>query len=287
MRNAIATAMALLSFSACGEATDPEVVSAPDANLAFHIDPDRITVSGISSGAYMAGQFHVAHSELISGAGLLAGGLWYCAGGSMSQALGPCIKGGDIDLDAIAGRVAPLVASGMIDDSSNLRQDRVWIFHGAADDTVHPSVSAAAGEFYQRFMSPAQVVFVNDIDVVHGMPTVSTGHACDTFAAPFLNACNYDAAGVLLEHLYGPLNPPVEASSELLTVSRNRTKRPSSRTWRGFTCRTIAGMAPPADCTLLFTVAHNPQKPSATPSSRGRVSTSGPSRTACSFCTRR
>jgi poly(3-hydroxybutyrate) depolymerase len=220
MRNAVAIVLTLLLFSACGEGTSPEDASAPDADLEFQIDPDRITVSGISSGAYMAGQFHVAHSALIRGAGLLAGGPWYCAGGSMEQALGPCVKGGDIDLDAIADRVAQLVESGMIDDSSNLRQDPVWIFHGAADETVHPSVSAAAGAFYQRFMPPDQVAFVNDIDVVHGMPTVSTGHACDTFAAPFLNACNYDAAGELLEHLYGPLNPPVEASSELLTVDQ-------------------------------------------------------------------
>lgn len=217
MRSAIATVITLLLVSACGDGTDSE---APDAGLELRIDPERVTVSGVSSGAYMAGQFHVAHSELISGAGLLAGGPWYCAGGSMSQALGPCIKGGDIDLEVSISQVEQLAASGLIDDSSNLRDDRVWIFHGAADDTVHPSASAAAREFYRRFMSPDQIAFIDDIEVVHGMPTVSTGHACDTFAAPFLNACNYDAAGELLKHLYGPLAPPTEASAELLTLTQ-------------------------------------------------------------------
>ena len=28
------------------------------------------------------------------------------------------------------------------------------------------------------------------------------------FATPYLNNCNYDAAGLLLKHIYGSLNPP-------------------------------------------------------------------------------
>jgi poly(3-hydroxybutyrate) depolymerase len=219
MRNAIAIVIPLLLFSACGKGPTP-VVSSGDAELSFRIDPERITVSGISSGAYMAGQFHVAYSGLVGGAGLLAGGPYFCAGGSAATALGPCVKGGDMGLEGIAGQVEQFAASELIDDSANLQDDRVWIFHGAADVTVHPSVPDAAGEFYQRFMPARQIVLVNDIEAVHGMPTVSTGHPCDTFASPFLNACNYDAAGELLEHLYGPLNEPAETSAELLPVTQ-------------------------------------------------------------------
>jgi hypothetical protein len=227
MRNAIATVIPLLLFSACDNGATPKAGSSPDAELSFRVDPDRVTVSGISSGAYMAGQFHVAYSELIGGAGLLAGGPWFCAGGSVSKALGPCINGGDMDLDGIAAQARQFAASELIDDSANLRDDRVWIFHGSADATVHPSVSGAAGEFYQRFMPPGQIVIVSDIDAVHGMPTVSTGHPCDTLASPFLNACNYDAAGELLEHLHGPLNARVETSAELLPV----TQEPYEEAW--------------------------------------------------------
>ena len=39
----------------------------------FRTDPAGITVSGISSGAYMAGQMHVAFSDRIEGAALVAG----------------------------------------------------------------------------------------------------------------------------------------------------------------------------------------------------------------------
>jgi poly(3-hydroxybutyrate) depolymerase len=43
------------------------------------IDPAQISVSGISSGAFMANQLHVAHSAQLMGAGLIAGGLYGCA----------------------------------------------------------------------------------------------------------------------------------------------------------------------------------------------------------------
>jgi len=204
----------------CDEPAPPEPTASVEAEKSFRIDPDRITVSGISSGAYMAGQLHVAYSGLFSGAGLLAGGPYQCAGGSMSRALGPCVKGGDVGIAGITARIYELVESGAIDDSDNLRDDRVWIFHGAADETVDRSVSLATGDFYRQFLDSAQLVLVTDVNVVHGMPTLSEGHPCDTFAAPFLNACDYDAAGELLKQLYGPLNPPADAVAELLPVSQ-------------------------------------------------------------------
>jgi hypothetical protein len=37
------------------------------------------SVSGLSSGAYMAGQFQIAHSSVVMGAGIIAGGPYGCA----------------------------------------------------------------------------------------------------------------------------------------------------------------------------------------------------------------
>jgi hypothetical protein len=43
------------------------------------LDLDETSVSGLSAGAYMAGQLQVAHSSHIVGAGVVAGGpLWLC-----------------------------------------------------------------------------------------------------------------------------------------------------------------------------------------------------------------
>lgn len=58
--------------------------------VGVNIDPGQISVSGISSGGFMAHQFHVAHSEHIMGVGIVAGGQYYCAGGSVLDAVTKC-----------------------------------------------------------------------------------------------------------------------------------------------------------------------------------------------------
>jgi poly(3-hydroxybutyrate) depolymerase len=40
------------------------------------------------------------------------------------------------------------------------------------------------------------------------MVTESAGNACETTAPPYINDCDYDAAGELLKHLLGALEPP-------------------------------------------------------------------------------
>ncbi len=61
-----------------------------------NIDPDQISVSGISSGGFMAHQFHVAHSEHIMGAGIVAGGPYFCARGSILDAVTKCSQLSDV-----------------------------------------------------------------------------------------------------------------------------------------------------------------------------------------------
>src|SRR5215468_4868285 len=45
----------------------------------FPVDRAQVSVSGISSGAFMANQLHIAHSAGIMGAAIIAGGLYGCA----------------------------------------------------------------------------------------------------------------------------------------------------------------------------------------------------------------
>lgn len=42
-------------------------------------DLSRCSVSGLSSGAFMAVQLHLAHASMFSGAGIVAGGPYRCA----------------------------------------------------------------------------------------------------------------------------------------------------------------------------------------------------------------
>ena len=52
-----------------------------------------VTVSGLSSGAFMAVQLHVAYSSIISGAAVYAGGPYWCAQGNLNTATLDCMVG--------------------------------------------------------------------------------------------------------------------------------------------------------------------------------------------------
>lgn len=204
----------LAVLAACSEQEPPM----PGQVESYDIDPARITVSGISSGAYMAGQMHVAYSGLVHGAALLAGGPYYCAEGSVTQGIGACMKGGSIDTGKLAAQARVLAANGDIDPVVNLADDPVWIFIGTEDEQVHADVARAAAAFYRALNADADVTLVDNVEVVHGMPTLSTGNDCSTFATPFLQACDYDAAGELLAKLHGDLTARTDASGELVSV---------------------------------------------------------------------
>ena len=58
--------------------------------LSLDIDPDRITVSGISSGGHMATQLHIAYSDFFSGVAILSGVHFNCAENTHKTALKRC-----------------------------------------------------------------------------------------------------------------------------------------------------------------------------------------------------
>ncbi len=174
----------------------------------------RVTVSGISSGAYAAIQSHVALSSTISGAAAIAGGPYHCAEGNVMKALGRCISGADIDVAALIEAARSAASAGDIDPVESLADDRAWLFHGKADPIVNAAVSAALADFYADFVPETAIALVEDIPVTHGWPTRDQGVACDEMGGDYINACDYDAAGAMLEHLYGPLDAPLAAREE-------------------------------------------------------------------------
>lgn len=82
-----------MAIAVCGLAASNAAMAAPpleEVATGVKIDVGRISVSGISSGGFMAHQFHVAHSEHIMGAGIVAGGPYHCAQGRISDAVSRC-----------------------------------------------------------------------------------------------------------------------------------------------------------------------------------------------------
>lgn len=170
-----------------------------------------VSVSGISAGGYMAVQFHVAHSRSVDGVGVLAAGPYFCAQGSAWRARYNCMQPGTwTPLPAVPALLAAtraLAAAGSIDPIEELRGDRAWLFSGRRDDTVRREVTAALQRYYVALLAPAQVAFVTEVEAGHAMVTADYGAPCPASAHPFLNDCDFDAAGALLAHLHGPLQP--------------------------------------------------------------------------------
>lgn len=208
--------LATILVTACGKEEPAE----PEETVTYNVDSSRISVSGLSAGAMMATQLHIAHSSLFNGVALLSGGPWYCAQGSMQRGLGPCMKGGDIGVAQLIASAKQAEADGAIDSLANLTDDRAWIFHATLDEAVAEPVSQAALAFYTEFMPRESIKYVGDIEAAHGFPTLETGVTCNEMASPYLNACNFDAAGKLLAALYGELELGVAAAGELREVSQ-------------------------------------------------------------------
>jgi hypothetical protein len=186
------------------------------------------TVSGVSSGAYMAGQFHLAHNRIVSGAALIAGGPYGCAqsvyargivgpGSALinaSRAINGCMAN---DLAAwgvpnprqLAEQARGFVREGGIDPLESMAGDRIYLFSGMKDATVLPEIGHAALQFYEQIGVPADhIKRVADLPAGHGFVAQGKGGACGVTAAPYINDCGYDQAGDLLGFLLGPLAPP-------------------------------------------------------------------------------
>jgi poly(3-hydroxybutyrate) depolymerase len=190
----------------------------------FPVDPAQVSVSGISSGAFMANQLHIAHSAGIIGAGMIAGGLYGCTVDSLSEdgvfalaslAVGPCMSVPTLlrPVDFYAQLTADLAAKGWIDPPGNLARSRVYMFTGQADKVVSSTTIELGASLYRTLGVPGAQVKFRDQDLPgagagHSWVTKNFGNTCDANANPFINDCRYDQAEELLQTIYGALQPP-------------------------------------------------------------------------------
>lgn len=175
---------------------------------ALNIDKAQTTVSGLSSGGFMAVQLHVAFSATFKkGAGIVAGGPFYCAEGSVVNATGRCMASpAGIPTSTLVSTTNNWAQQGLIDPVANLQSSRVYMFSGTLDDVVKPGVMDALKTYYNSFVPAANVVYKKDIASQHAMVTDDYGSACSVKGAPYINDCNFDLAGAILGQLYGTLN---------------------------------------------------------------------------------
>lgn len=186
------------------------------------IDPAETTVSGISSGGYMAVQLHVAYSSKFGkGVAAIAGGPYNCAEGSVLSALGRCLGRFSIPVDTLIAGTRKAAEDKSIDALSHLHASKVYVFSMAKDSIVGEGTSAALVKFYEAFVPAANIVHKKDVPADHGFVTDEGAAACENKAAPFLNNCGFDLAGAALGHLYGGLKPRApQATGKLLTFDQ-------------------------------------------------------------------
>ncbi len=187
------------------------------------LDLSSTSVSGISSGGYMAVQFHVAFSSMMKGAAIFAAGPYDCSNGSVQTALGSCSTGSPaVNVASLVAVTKQYAQAGAIDDPSGLASQRVFIFGGADDPVVAPSVVDALHDYYASFVAASSIDYVSRrAGTTHTWPTLTYGNPCDTLASPYLGACNYDGAGAALQQIFGTLAAPAAVpSGTIVSISQ-------------------------------------------------------------------
>jgi poly(3-hydroxybutyrate) depolymerase len=222
--------VALCLFAALASAAH-----AADALKSYNVVLNETSVSGISSGAFMAVQFGVANSAVIAGVGATAGGPYFCAGDDaagkfdLSSVLARCMQGDPLypkqpinkqQMTRMFKQTNAWAKSGKIDATANLARQKIWLFHGYNDGVVKAAVAYALYAFYAHYVNPGQIFYKNNLKAGHAQlsgacsATSTVCNACDKTGGDFINLCQddpgsalYDAEGILLQHIYGTLNP--------------------------------------------------------------------------------
>jgi poly(3-hydroxybutyrate) depolymerase len=109
------------------------------------------TVSGMSSGGYMTGQLHVAHSASITAVGIVTAGPYYCAQDFGYDKGSTICEMNDKPLDVAASIAYATTQSskGTIDPVSNLANSKVYIFSGSNDELMLPTILEGTYNFYK------------------------------------------------------------------------------------------------------------------------------------------
>lgn len=167
----------------------------------------------------MATQFQVAFSSTVVGAGIVAGGPFYCAGSSpftsfVINATTICLNpppGFAPDAAALVSSAKLFAQAGQIDDISHLKAQRVYLFSGKDDPIVASVVVDQSAAFYRLAGVPAKnIKYVHNIAAGHAIMTNNSKNlACRETASPYINDCKFNQSQVILSYIYGTLNPPV------------------------------------------------------------------------------
>ncbi|WP_175732263.1 extracellular catalytic domain type 2 short-chain-length polyhydroxyalkanoate depolymerase [Burkholderia ambifaria] len=266
MRRALRTVCVAFAAAAAVASVAPQAVAASAEPLpAYAADLQRTSVSGLSSGGFMAAQFDVAFSSRLIGAGIVAGGPFYCAG--VNPLIPPAVAATTLCMQPIgpapsaadAWRAARTFAQrGEIDDPAALRSQRIYVFSGAKDTVVSTRVVDQTARFYTLAQVPAaNLQYRASPDAGHAFITNRPeDNACSANASPYIDNCGFEQAHDIVRWIYGtpdkPLNPPAAQAGGKLMAFDQRAFDPRRTASLGDTGYAYV----PADCERVTCAVH-------------------------------
>jgi len=199
----------------------PAFASLADPLPALKADPAKISVSGLSSGAFMAVQYDVAFSASTIGAGIVAGGPYNCAYANpfgVPSTIATCMQGIP---DSLASYVSAQAFADLnkIDPVQNIAKQKIYLFSGTQDIVVKQSVMDSLRDFFSAANVPdANLVYINTFPAGHAFISPDFGNLCDVNANPYINECSvnsghYDQPAAIFNQIYGPLKPKAQTLS--------------------------------------------------------------------------
>lgn len=191
----------------------------------FKVEQNQHSISGLSSGAFMAVQLHLAHSSHFVGAGVIAGGPYRCVESlrdtllvaedsyelnALTICMSPLTKATGPNAGALAELAKHTAAAGVIDPIKNLANHRLYIFTGTKDSVVSPIVVKATLEFYKNLGVPGEnIKFVDKIPAGHAIITQNPEDSpLGANQPPYINRGNFTQSHDILKHIYPTLAPP-------------------------------------------------------------------------------
>jgi len=177
--------------------------------LQLNIDTTQTSVSGLSSGGFMANQLGYAYSATFKGVGVFAGGPYMCAGHSNYTA---CMYNASISSSMLNTMQADLNnwSGTAIDNKANVAAQKIYLFVGNSDYTVGVNpMNGVQTQYTANGVSAANLDYVKRDSTAHVFPTdfdSSGNNACSSSASPYISNCGYDGAKAALTKFYGTLN---------------------------------------------------------------------------------
>ena len=190
-------------------------------------DIQQTSVSGLSSGAFMTSQLYVAFSDIMVGAGIVAGGPYLCAKSwagvslmqnAMSTCMNPLTASSGPNTPALVDKANWLAEYGFIAPLNNLQNDRIYIFSGTRDTTVTTTVVNQTKAFFKSVGVPeTSIQYDKSVKAGHALITNNDADSsCPLTRPPFVNDCDFEQSSVILEQIYPGMKPPAEQLSSAI-----------------------------------------------------------------------